>query len=53
MKRVCGRLWEVVVYESQTAGSHFGGEARTHLLFAHTLTCFSLKSNSPIKETNR
>ena len=33
MKRVCGRLWEVVVYESQTAGSHFLGEAWTHLLF--------------------
>ena len=33
MKRVCGRLWEVVVYESQTAGSHFRGEAWTHLLF--------------------
>ena len=53
MKRVCGRLWEVVVYESQTAGSHFQGKARTHLLFAHTLTCFPLKSNSPIKETSR
>ena len=47
MKRVCGRLWEVVVYESQTAGSHFGGEARTHLLFAHTLTCFLLRATVP------
>ena len=38
MKTVCGCLWEVVVYESQTAGGHFRGKARTHLLFAHTLT---------------
>ena len=32
MKRVCGHLWEVVVYESQMAGSHFW-EAWTHLTF--------------------
>ena len=43
MKRVCGRLWEVVVHESQMAGSHFRGEARTHPLLPTYLYCtFSL-----------